>query len=53
MTESENSACTWSLGVRIDNPEDIKAFEQYIENHVLTPQMKEMTDYLKTRPDLL
>lgn len=49
MTEScsENSACTWSLGVCIDDPEDIAAFDEMMRNVVITPLMIEMLSDLK------
>ena len=53
MTESENSACTWHLGITIIDPGDVAAFEENMANAVLTPEMKRMADYLKTRPDMI
>ena len=43
MTEeySENSACTWHLGVCIDDPEDIAAFDEHMRNVVITPEMED------------
>ena len=50
---SENSACTWHLGITIIDPGDVAAFEENMANAVLTPEMKRMADYLKTRPDMI
>lgn len=52
MEYSENSACTWNLGVCIDDPEDVYEFERRLANPVLTPEMKEMIDQLKDFPEL-
>ena len=46
-SESENSACTWHLGLRIDDPEDIATFDEAMRNVVITPLMIEMIDDLK------
>lgn len=46
-SESENSACTWHLGVCIDDPEDIAAFDEHMRNVVITPEMVKMIKDLK------
>lgn len=38
LSESENSGCTWHLGVNIDDPEDIKAFEHSMKNPDMSPE---------------